>query len=89
MNGPASNSLPLPQWLNFLIMAAAILLVTFGALVWSVSFRRKRKRKRKHHRHKHGERRQLNPTLAQTGGLPPIREEEKSPARDEPSPPQP
>ena len=28
------------------------------------------------HRHKH---RQLNPTLAQTGGLPPIREESKPP----------
>jgi len=37
---------------------------------------------------KHREHRPLNPTLAQTGGLPPVREEEKSPDQT-PPPPQP
>jgi hypothetical protein len=64
---------PLPQWLNFLAMGTAILVAAIGALVWLVKFRKKRKRKRKHHSH---ERRQINPTLAETGGLPPVRESE-------------
>jgi hypothetical protein len=68
---------PLPQWFNFLAMAVAILLAAIGALVWLVMFRKKgRRKRRKHHRH---EERQLNPTLAQTGGLPPVREDEKPP----------
>ena len=37
---------PLPQWLNFLAMFIAILLGTFGVLLWAVKFRKKRKRKR-------------------------------------------
>jgi hypothetical protein len=61
---------PLPSWANFLAMALAILLVAIGSLIWFVIFRKKRKRKRKHHSH---EKRQLNPTLAECGGLPPKR----------------
>ena len=75
---------PLPQWLNFLAMFAAILLGTFVVLLWAVKFRKKRKRKRKHHHHRH-EKHQLNPTLAETGGLPPTRENEKPPGQT-PSP---
>lgn len=63
---------PLPQWAYFLVMAAVFLLVAIGSLIWFVTFRKKRKRKRKHHNH---EKRQLNPTLAECGGLPPLREE--------------
>jgi peptidoglycan/LPS O-acetylase OafA/YrhL len=75
---------PLPQWLNFLAMAAVILLVAAGTLVWYVVFRKGRKpRKRKHRRH-HREQRALNPTLAQSGGLPPVRKEENPEA---PAPP--
>ena len=66
---------PLPQWLNFLAMAIAILLAAICWLIWFLAFRKKRKRKRKHHSR---EKRQLNPTLAETGGLPPARESEKS-----------
>jgi cytochrome c-type biogenesis protein CcmH/NrfF len=69
---------PLPQWANFLAMALAILLVALGSLIWFLMFRKKRKRKRKHHNH---EKRQLNPTLAECGGLPPLREERRSDAQ--------
>ena len=63
---------PLPQWLNFLAMAVTILLVAIGSLIWFISFRKKRKRKRKPSRS--GGKRPLNPTLAETGGLPPKRD---------------
>jgi uncharacterized iron-regulated membrane protein len=69
---------PLQQLLNFLLMAGAMLLVASGTLIWYFAFRKGRKpRKRKHRRHRR-ESRALNPTLAQTGGLPPVREEEKT-----------
>jgi hypothetical protein len=66
---------PLPQWANFLAEALAILLVAIGSLIWFTMFRKKRKRKHKHHNH---EKRQLNPTLAECGGLPPVREEKQT-----------
>ncbi len=66
---------PLPQWLNFLVMAGSLLLVAFGALIWFLALRNKKKRKRKP---RHHEKRQLNPTLAEAGGLPPLREEKKT-----------
>jgi hypothetical protein len=76
---------PLPQWqnqwLNFLAIAAALLLVAVGALIWLVKFRKRRKRKYRHHQHKE---RKLNPTLAESGGLPPVREEKKSAAASPP-----
>jgi hypothetical protein len=67
---------PLPQWFNFLAMTAAILLAAISALILLVMFRKKKRRKRR--KHHHHEQRQLNPTLAETGGLPPVRENEKS-----------
>jgi hypothetical protein len=67
---------PLPQWLNFLAMAGGLLLGTLGVLLWFVMFRKRRRRKRRK-RHEH-EKRQLNPTLAQTGGLPPVRNQNKT-----------
>jgi hypothetical protein len=66
---------PLPQWLNFLAMAGAILLVAFASFLWYVLFHQKRPSHRKHHHRQRRERRKLNPTLAETGGLPPVREE--------------
>jgi hypothetical protein len=68
---------PLPQWVNFLAMAVAILVVAIGSLVWFLAFRTKRKRKR---RHRHRERRPINPTLDQTGGLPPKRDPDQPPS---------
>jgi heme/copper-type cytochrome/quinol oxidase subunit 2 len=64
---------PLPEWLNFLIMTLAIVLVAIGCLIWFLVFRKKRKRKHRPHSH---EKRQLNPTLAECGGLPPKRDPE-------------
>jgi hypothetical protein len=59
---------PLPQWLNFLAVTGGMLLGSLGVLIWFLFFRKKRKRKRRHH---HGDKVPLNPTLAQSGGLPP------------------
>jgi hypothetical protein len=73
---------PLPQWGNFLAMALSILLVAIGSLIWFTMFRKKRKRK---HRPHHHEKRQLNPTLSECGGLPPLHEERQTDAQ----PPQP
>ena len=67
---------PSPEWLNFLAMAGALVLGVLGVLIWTVKFRKRRRRKyKKHHAHR-GERK-LNPTLAQTEGLPPFRESDK------------
>jgi hypothetical protein len=71
---------PLPQWLNFLAMALSVVLVAFATLLWLVLFRKKGRRQRKRHRHHSREPRKLNPTLAESGGLPPIREEKNSDA---------
>jgi hypothetical protein len=63
-------------------MFVALVLGTFGVLLWAVKIRKKRRRKYKHH--KRGEprgERKPNPTLAETGGLPPLRPPEKTPDR--------
>jgi len=72
---------PLPQWVNFLVMVVALLLALIGSLLWVVMSRKRRRRKpRKRHKHQKlkqpREKRKNNPTLAETGGLPPIREVE-------------
>jgi hypothetical protein len=58
---------------DFFIMAAAILLSAAVVFIWAIFFRKKRKRK---HRRRPGEERAMNPTLARTGGLPPVRKQE-------------
>ena len=68
---------PLPQWLNFLAMAMALVVGAFGVLLWAIMFRKRRRRKH-HKRRDQREQRKLNPTLAESGGLPPLREPEKS-----------
>jgi hypothetical protein len=75
---------PQPEWLNFLAMAFAILLVAIASLVFFLLFRG-RPRHRKHHHRQRREPRKLNPTLAQTGGLPPVRKE-KNPGAPTPPP---
>jgi hypothetical protein len=74
---------PLPAWLNFLALAVAIVLAAFASFLWFAFFH-----KTKHHhnrkRRRRDEQRKLNPTLAEIGGLPPVREE-KNP--DAPTPP--
>lgn len=65
----------LSAWAGLVIVMGTGLLVTLAALIWIVFFRknthRRRKRRRQHNEH------QPNPTLAQVGGLPPEREEQK------------
>lgn len=68
---------PLPQWLNFLAMFVAVVLAAFGILLWAVMFRKRRRRKHHKRREQRGERK-LNPTLAEIGGLPPLRPPDKS-----------
>jgi len=72
-----------PEWVDFLIMAGAIILVATGALIWTFFIRKPGRRKRKYHHHH--ERCLPNPTLAQNGGLPPIRQKEKPPGRQTPT----
>jgi FtsZ-interacting cell division protein ZipA len=71
------NSL-LPAWTDFLIVIGTTILVALVVFVWVVFFRKKP-------RHRHKNRRHLNPTLAQVGGLPPIRHEEKPPDQPQPT----
>jgi cell division septation protein DedD len=80
---PGIGELP-PGWVEFFIMTGAIALVAIGALIWTFFFRKRRKRRRHkfHHRHEH---RSPNPTLAQNGGLPPVRQEEKPPDQQTPT----
>jgi hypothetical protein len=64
-----------PEWVNFFFMTGAFALVGIGMLIWIFFFRKPGQRRRKHrHRHEH---RSSNPTVAQNGGLPPVRQEEK------------
>jgi hypothetical protein len=85
-----NDGLPAPGWADIFIVAGAVLLAAFVAFVWLAFFRKKQTHL---HRHRHGhhgkkrrrrEHRKLNPTLAQTGGLPPIRTEEKPPGQTPP-----
>ena len=60
------------DWLTFAVMVLAVGLAVGCVAVWAVVYRpkskkRKHKQRRRHHR-------QHNPTLAQTGGLPPVRD---------------
>ena len=66
---PSTDS-PVMVWLLFIAFLLLVCLCFGGAIIWfkrSKSNQAKRKR-RKHHHH-----RPSNPTLAQTGGLPPKR----------------
>lgn len=60
------------DWLMFLVMVGAIGLAIGLVTIWALVYRPKsKKRKRKHHRKRHSH--QHNPTLAEKGGLPPLR----------------
>jgi hypothetical protein len=80
---PAIGRLPL-EWVDFFIMVGAIALVAIGGLIWALFLRKRgqRRRRKSHHHHEH---RLPNPTLAQDGGLPPVRQEEKPPGQQMPT----
>jgi hypothetical protein len=68
------------EWVDLLIVMGSIGLVLLVAFCWALFFRRNVKRRIRRRKR----RRSLNPTLAETGGMPPIREEKKPGA---PAPP--
>jgi hypothetical protein len=57
-------------WSVFFIILGTAMVSALAALIWVVFSHRKPRRRQRRHR--------LNPTLAQVGGLPPVRDEEKS-----------
>ena len=59
-------------------MLLAIGLPIAGFVIWLVVFRPKTKKQRRKRRQRHS--RQHNPTLAETGGLPPKRDPNQPPA---------
>ena len=68
---PPSASSVVMQWLGFTAFLVLVCLAVGGFFVWmKISSGSKSKRKRRKHRHH----RPTNPTLAQTGGLPPKRD---------------
>jgi hypothetical protein len=72
---PVPLSGTMSGWIEFFIMAGAFLLVAGGSLIWLLYLRKpRRQRKHRHHRRRCS----LPATLAQTGGLPPVRREASS-----------
>jgi hypothetical protein len=68
----------LSAWAGVLVVFGAAVLVALLALVWIVFFRKNaRHRYRRRRLHRNGQQ-PLNPTLAEVGGLPPVRENGKS-----------
>jgi heme/copper-type cytochrome/quinol oxidase subunit 2 len=68
---------PGADWLMFLVMLLAIGIGVGIVFVWVVVFRPKAKKRRKQHRRRHN--RQHNPTLAESRGLPPMRDPNQPP----------
>jgi len=67
---PSADS-PVMDWLIFVAFLLILSVALGGFVVWlKVGHSKRSKRKRRKHRHH----RSLNPTLAQTGGLPPKRD---------------
>ena len=64
-----------PGWVDFFITAGAIALVGIGALIWLFFFRKPGRRRRKY-RHHHRDR-PPSTTLAENGGLPPVRSKDR------------
>ena len=65
------------DWLMFLAIMVPLCLGIGGFVIWFVLFRKSHKKRERRRRHKHH--RKLNPTLAQTEGLPPLRPPNKPP----------
>jgi hypothetical protein len=59
------------DWLYFVAILLAIGIGIACFALWLFVFRKSGKKKRKRRNRRH---RQINPTLAQTGGLPPLRQ---------------
>lgn len=57
-------------WTDFFVLCAGVLLPAAGVIVWAVFIRGKRRRR---HRHRRSASCPASRTLAQAGGLPPVR----------------
>jgi heme/copper-type cytochrome/quinol oxidase subunit 2 len=66
------------DWLIFFVMLVAIGLAVGIVVVWTVIYRPKKKKRKSKHRRRHS--RQHNPTLAERGGLPPLRNPNQPPS---------
>ena len=65
------------DWMIFVAILVTVGIAIACFIIWLFMFRKtKKRRKRKDGRHHH---RKLNPTLAQTGGLPPQRAPDQPP----------
>jgi heme/copper-type cytochrome/quinol oxidase subunit 2 len=74
--GYRSNT-PASDWMIFLVMLGAIGIAIAIVVVWMAVFRTKAKKRRKRHRRRHSQ--QHNTTLAESGGLPPMRDPNQPP----------
>jgi len=74
----------LSAWAGFVIVMGTAVLVTLAAVVWILFFR-KNARHRRRRRRQRSDQHQPNPTLAQIGGLPPAREDDKL-SEEQPTP---
>ena len=66
------------DWLTFAVMLLAFGVGITGVVIWLFVLRPKSKKAHRKHRQRHH--RQHNPTLAETGGLPPKRDPNQPPA---------
>ena len=73
----------LSAWAGVVIVMVSAFLVTLVGVVWIVFFRKNVHRRRR--RRLPNEPQQLNPTLAQVGGLPPVRQNRKRAERPTPT----
>ena len=65
------------DWLVFVAILLAIGIGIACFIIWLFLFRKSSRKRKKHERRRHH--RKLNPTLAQTGGLPPARDPNQPP----------
>jgi hypothetical protein len=68
------------NWSNCIIMFGALTIGAVAVFCWVIFFQKKRRRKRKHRGHE-----RVKPTLAQVGGLPPVRKPGETRRDDNPS----
>jgi peptidoglycan/LPS O-acetylase OafA/YrhL len=79
---PAVGRFP-TEWMGFFVLIGAIGLVILAAFIWVLFIRKPGKQRVRRRKHKH---RPLNRSIANSGGLPPIREKERSSGRTPPTP---
>jgi len=76
----------LSAWAGFVIVIGTAVLVALAAIVWILFFRKNARHRRRRRRRQYSDQQQLNPTLAQIGGLPPARQDREFSERPKPTP---